>query len=313
MALGENSVTTVTLFFPDWCAEAICAVASWGAGFQRRGMLAELFRYFTLRCPPWARLLGLAYEHAAIATRHRRTAAAWTPHLDASRAAILAATERCRDRRRALVIGAGDCRDVPVTELAARFDEVLLTDVVLGPEIRKLAKRSGGKVRTEIWDATGALAELARGVRSLSGGEVEAILARGEAGPPPGGEPDLVVSANCISQLGMVPCDRLRAAEADDKLADRCTAVAARRHQQWLAARTGVWVLLGDRARLDIAADGRELKREPMPGMDRLRKPDRSWQWLLAPIPEWSPNYNRVHEVGAWIDGPVGGRARRQA
>lgn len=274
-------------------------------------MLAELFRYFTLRCPPSARLLGLAYEHAAIATRHRRTASSWAPHLEASRAAILEGAERCKARRRVLVIGAGDCRDVPVVELANCFDEVRLTDVVLGPEIRRLAKRSGGNIRAEIWDATGALAELARGLRTLSGAEAEAIFARSDAGAPPGGEPDLVVSANCISQLGMVPSDRLHAAEKDDKLADRCTAAAARRHQQWLAARTGVRVLLGDRARLDIDARGRELKREPMPGMDRLRRPDRTWQWLLAPIPEWSPDYNRVHEVGAWIDEPSGARGKR--
>ncbi len=285
----------------------VCGIAQGGAvAFARGRMLAELFRYFTLRCPPWARLLGLAYEHAAITTRHRRTAAAWTPHLDASKAAILAAADRCRTRRRAVVIGAGDCRDVPVAELAARFDEVILTDVVLGPELRKMAQRSGGKVRAEVWDATGVLAELARDRRKLTAAQIEALFAQGDPGLPPGGEADLVVSANCISQLGIVPVDRLRVAGADDDFQDRCGAAAARRHQQWLAARTGVRVLLGDRARLDIDAQGRELKRERMPGMDHLRKPDRSWQWLLAPIPEWSPDFNRVHEVGAWIDGPSG-------
>ena len=269
-------------------------------------MLAELLRYFTLRCPPWARLLGLAYEHAAIATRHRRTAAAWTPHLEASRSAILAGAERCKSRRLALVVGAGDCRDVPVAELAARFDQVVLTDVVLGPELRKLAKRSGGRIRAEVWDATGVLAQLATGWRKLGEAQIEALFAKGEPGLPPGGEPDLVVSANCISQLGIVPVDRLDVKGADDGFQDRCGAAAARRHQQWLAARTGVRVLLGDQARLDLAADGRELKREKMPGMDGLRRPDRSWRWLLAPIPEWSPDFDRVHEVGAWIDGPVG-------
>ncbi len=126
---------------------------------------------------------------------------------------------------------------------------------------------------------------------------------KGEAGPPPGGEPDLVVSANCISQLGIVSVDRLRVAGADEAFEKRCGAAAARRHQKWLAARTGVRVLLGDRARLDIDAQGRELKREQMPGMDGLRRPDRSWQWMLAPIPEWDPKFHRVHEVGAWIDG----------
>jgi len=55
------------------------------------------------------------------------------------------------------VIGAGDCRDVSVAELAARFDEVILTDVVIGPELRRLAKRSGGKVRAEVWIALRSL------------------------------------------------------------------------------------------------------------------------------------------------------------
>ena len=287
----------------------VCGIARGGVGPLFRGrMLAELFRYFTLRCPPWARLLGLAREHVAITYRHRRTRAAWTPHLDASKAAILEGAERCVQRRRALVIGAGDCRDVPVAELAARFDEVILTDVVLGPELRRLAKRSGGKVRAEVWDATGVLGELARGWRSLTCAQVEALFARSDPGVPPGGEPDLVVSANCISQIGIVPVDRFPGAGADEKFHDRCGAAAARRHRQWLAARPGVRVLLGDRARLDIAPDGRELKREPVAGMESMRKPDRTWRWLLAPIPEWCPDFDRVHEVGAWIDGP--GRAR---
>ncbi len=267
-------------------------------------MLAELLRYFTLRCPPWARLLGMAQEHVAITYRHRRTAQAWTPHLDASKAAILEGAERCRERRRVLVLGAGDCRDVPLAELAARFDEVILTDVVLGPELRRLAKRSVGKIRAEVWDATGVLAELARGWRTLTPAQAEALFAKGDPGLPPGGEPDLIVSANCISQLGVVPMDRFPGADEDGKLQDRCGAIAARRHIQWLGARPGVRVLLGDRARLDLAADGRELKRERMPGMDGLRKPDRAWQWQLAPIPEWSAEFHRVHEVGAWIDGP---------
>ena len=266
-------------------------------------MLAELFRYFSLRCPPWARLLGLTYEHVAITQRHRRVAAAWAPHLEASKAAILAGAQRCRQRRRVLVIGAGDCRDVPVAELAALFDTVVLTDVVLGPELRRLAKRSGGKVQAQIWDATGVLPALAAGWRSLTAAEVEALFVKGDAGPPPGGEADLVVSANCLSQLGLVPVERLRGAAADDGLPARCAAAAARRHIRWLAARPGVRVLLADRARLDIDAQERELHREPMPGMERVRPPDQSWRWMLAPIPEWSADFHRVHEVGAWIDG----------
>lgn len=34
-----------------------------------------------------------------------------------------------------------------------------------------------------------------------------------------------------------------------------------------------------------------------------IRPHDESWRWDLAPAPEWSREWHRAHEVGAWIDG----------
>jgi hypothetical protein len=128
------------------------------------------------------------------------------------------------------------------------------------------------------------------------------LFASSDPGVPPGGEADLVVSANCLSQLGLIPADRLAVAKMDDELASRCAHVAALRHLAWLAARSGVRVLVSDLARLDIAPDGRELaNRTIFEGLE-LRPPDQSWRWDLAPIPEWSREWHRIHEVGAWID-----------
>lgn len=267
-------------------------------------MIGELLRSFRLRAPPWARHLGLVHEQVAVTFRRRRAAKAWEPHLEASRVAILEGARRCSARRRALVIGAGDCADIPVAALAMRFDEVVLTDVVLGPELRRCCHQSGGVVRAEVWDATGALAKLASNRRKLSPAQVEDVFAGSDPGPPPGGEPDLVISANCISQFGVVPLDGVLESDRHESLEARCGAAAARRHRQWLAARRGVRVLIGDRSRLDVGADGRELQREAVPGMDGLRTPDRTWRWMIAPIPEHSRRFHRVHEVAAWIDGP---------
>lgn len=268
-------------------------------------MLREFLRTLLVDSPPWARQLGLAHEHAAIAARHDRARAAWAPHLAASREAILAGAARCAARRRVLVIGAGDCLDVPVAELVAQFDETVLADVVVSPAARRLARRFPGRLRCVSWDATGALAALAASRRTITAPAARLCFERAEPGPPPGGEPDLVVSANCLSQLGLVPAHSLPAAEKDKQLPDACAAAAARRHLDWLAARSGVRVLLADAARLDIAPDGRVLKRENLRGRFGLRAPDRAWRWELAPIPEWSPDFHRVHEVGAWIDGPT--------
>jgi len=267
-------------------------------------MLRELLRTLLVSSPSWARRLGLAHENAAIAARHRRCAAAWAPHLAASREAILAAADRCLRRRAALVIGAGDCLDVPVAALAGRFEAVVLADVVLSPAARRCARRAPDRVRCLAWDATGALARLAAATPQADPAEIRRLFAEADPGPPPGGEPDLIVSANCISQLGLVPAHSLPAADRDSSFPDRCAEAAARRHLSWLAARPGVRVLIADAARLDVAPDGSILKRENLRARFGLRPPDRAWRWDLAPIPEWSPDFSRVHEVGAWFDGP---------
>jgi hypothetical protein len=268
-------------------------------------MLPDFLRGLLTRCPPEARALGLLREHFAIARRHARVPAAWAPHLAASREAVLASAERCARRGRVLVIGAGDCLDVPVAELAGIFGEVILADIAVGPAARRWEKKFPGKVRCVAWDASGALAALAPVRATVTAREAPDIFARADPGPPPGGEPDLVVSASCISQLGLVPGHSLPAAEQDEALPERCARAAARRHIAWLAQRPGVRVLLADLARLDIGPDGRQLKRETLHDGYGLRAPDRKWRWELAPIPEWAPDFARIHEVGAWIDGPA--------
>ncbi len=266
-------------------------------------MFARLFRRWSTVCPPVARQLGLLREHEDIAQRHGRVRAAWAFHLATSRQVIVEVAQRCAQRRRALVIGAGDCLDVPVADLAERFDEVVLADIVTSAEVRRWERKLPGRVRGVNWDASGALAALGAVRETVTAAEAPEIFARADPGPPPGGEPDFVVSANCISQLGLVPGHSLPAYEKDKGLPERCARAAARRHLSWLGERAGVRVLLADAARLDIGRDGRQLKKETLHERFGLPKPDRIWRWDLAPIPEWSPDFHRVHEVGAWVWG----------
>jgi hypothetical protein len=200
------------------------------------------------------------------------------------------------------VIGAGACFDVPVAELAQTFSEVILADVAVSAVARRWQRRLPGRVRALAWDATGALAVLADRRKTATAIEIVSLLADSHPGEPPDGEADLVVSANGLSQFGLIPAGRLAAADLDEELPARCLRAAAERHLAWLAARPGVRVLLTDLARLDVAPDGRELERRTIFKNLNLRPPDQHWRWDLAPIPEWSREWHRVHEVGAWID-----------
>ncbi|AOS43654.1 hypothetical protein Verru16b_00706 [Lacunisphaera limnophila] len=274
-------------------------------------MLSGFLRRLFTRCPPAGRQLGLLREHEAIAERHTRVRAAWAPHLAECRKVVLETAARCPQRRRALVIGAGDCLDVPVAELAERFDEVVLADIVLSAEVRRWVRKMPGRVRGEVWDASGALAALAAVRETVTATVAPDFFARADPGPPPGGLADFIVSANCISQLGLVPGHSLPAYEQDTGLPERCARAAAKRHLAWLAQQPGVRLLLADAARLDLGPDGRQLKKETLHERFGLPKPDRTWRWDLAPIPEWSPDFHRVHEVGAWVwpEHPDGTRA----
>ena len=265
--------------------------------------MRDFFRSWRVNCPAWARELGLAREHLAISRRHERVRAAWAPHLEASRRVMLEMADRCAHRKRVLVIGAGDCLDVPVEELAAKFERVTLADIAVGVEARRWAKKFPAQVECVNWDASGALASLAKVRDRLSPADAPAFFTHANPGPPSGGEADLVISANCISQLGLVPGHSLPATTKDADLPERCARAAARRHVQWLGERTGIRLLIADAARLDIGPDGRQLKRETLHERFGLPRPDRQWRWDLAPIPEWSEKFHRVHDVGAWIYG----------
>ncbi len=265
--------------------------------------MRELFRSWRVDCPSYARQLGLAREHLAIAKRHERVRAAWASHLETSQRLIMEIAERCPKRDRVLVIGAGDCLDVPVAELAGKFTRVTLADIAVGTVAREFARRFPARVECVNWDASGALTALAKVQDRLTAADAPAFFTHADPGPPPGGEADLIVSANCISQLGLVPGHSLPATLKDSALPERCARTAARRHLDWLGQRQGIRLLIADAARLDIGPDGRLQKRETLYERFGLPKPDRQWKWDLAPIPEWSKEFDRVHEVGAWIYG----------
>ncbi|MFT3781442.1 MAG: hypothetical protein QM790_05440 [Nibricoccus sp.] len=270
---------------------------------QTQWVLREWIASLRCQCVPGARALGLAYESAAIKGRFRRVGNAWASHLQSSKQAILQAAVQCTKRERALIVGAGACFDIPVPELAGLFDEVVLTDAVIGTEARNWARRLPNRVRAIGWDATGFLARLAN-ARAVS--DANAIIALiNESAPeiPPRSEADLTVSANCLSQLGLVAAEQVDADDESDGCFQKCIDLAAAKHLAWLRGRAGVRVLLSDIARLDVAPDGREISQERVFKNVPLPSPDRIWRWKIAPIPERSREYHRVHEVGVWIDG----------
>ena len=243
-------------------------------------MLAEWLTSLVTPCDPAVRRLGYLRELIAIRARHRRCAPAWLAHRAACRAVVEA---QAPGGRLAVVVGAGLCLDVPLDVLLARYARVVLLDVCFLERHPRVERR--------VFDATGAIHTWAA---QPSADPVAALSDPGWPQDLP--EPDLVLSANLLTQLHLLPEAWLEPHHPDVDLAEAC----ARTHLRWLAHRPGVRLLIADLEEQVLDAAGTVIHTRPTTAATLLPAPARTWTWDLAPHGEWDRDHALTRRVGAW-------------
>jgi hypothetical protein len=165
-------------------------------------------------------LLGFAESSAGIARTQRENREGWWAHARRHKAFILDAAARVEHPRLAVVLGAGKAYDLPLEELAKRFERVVLVDIdaeALAPTrtatIRDAVLR--GRVELRPMDISGVTARLALGIEaalSSSAPEpaLESLCRSYRLAAPPrlleaGEHAELIVSGLVLSQLGLQP------------------------------------------------------------------------------------------------------------
>jgi hypothetical protein len=139
-------------------------------------------------------------EAIAMRRRYRRNRESWRPHLDHTRRFVLSVAEKCRNRSKAVVLGAGLLLDVPLRELSSMFQEVVLLDIVLLPEVRRSIKKYGN-VKLVPHDVTDMAKKLHENIRS----GLRELPETGPVFPEIDEKAGLVVSLNLLSQLWVIP------------------------------------------------------------------------------------------------------------
>ena len=242
-------------------------------------MLAELLEYLTTDCPAFARRHGYLREAIALRHRHRRLARAWAPHVAAAQAVVQQAMARCPQRRTALVLGSGLLADLPLAGLAASFERVILVDAVHLRMARRAAARFPNVTLIHA-DLTGIAVNL------------DGLLAtgwRGDPVPTPTAfldEPgiDLVVSANLLSQLPLLPAAALAdRARLDPSALDRFRTGVIAEHLAHLRAFEAVVCLITDTERVVTAADGTVLGVQDALHGAALPAGGEIWDWDFLP------------------------------
>lgn len=253
-------------------------------------MLKEWLTSLRTLCPP--DLVALGYRYAAVAclSRAARCAQAWAPHQQASRRAILAAmADAPADRDTALILGSGPCFDLPLPELRARFDRVVLADVAHPPRARRLAAEDSGLelACVELTGTATALRDPATVSPPVPG--TYAFTDRAGIG--------LVVSLNLISQLPLIPVAQARRRWPAADLDGFAHAIIAA-HLDHLRRFDCPVLLIGDVARRYLDSTGVERDREdPLLGVTLPPGPE--WDWLLAPPGEARRGMSIINRVRA--------------
>ena len=257
-------------------------------------MLAEFVEYILTPCPPVARKLGLLKEAVAIRARFGRCRKAWQEHLQNCHSFILDVSRNCPRRKTALILGSGALLDIPIEALASSFDQVVLADLV-HPLNARWRTRTLRNVRLETRDLTGTLDQAANG-RLPSRTPIN-FYQDHPLGPP---ElpilPDLVVSANILSQLALLPVKYLAVTKGHSQEGLEAYAKSlAEEHLAWLTHFSGSVCLITDTASF-LASQRQDL----LPGIS-LPEPSRTWTWNIAPRPEAHPHHDLTHSVAGIV------------
>jgi hypothetical protein len=241
----------------------------------------------------------MAYLDEAIAMRkrYRRNRDAWRPHLEQTRKFILSVAEKCRNRNKAVVLGAGLLLDVPLDELSALFRDVVLVDIVFLPEVRSSITRYGN-VKLLQHDVTNMAKQLHENVRC----GLREMPAAVPAAPEIDEKTGLVVSLNLLSQLWVVPRSYalMKLSGLNEERVDDWCRRTVESHYDFLRSMPCDVCLVADHEFIKrdrkgcIVSQGSTVSRLVLP------PPDASWSWNIIPMSENRQYLSKELNVGAW-------------
>ncbi|CAN7181979.1 hypothetical protein [Neorhizobium sp. LjRoot104] len=247
-------------------------------------MLTEAIQYAATALVTPKQFRPFIRSSVSLWSRAGRCAKDWAAHEESCKAFIRETIAGMKQRRTAVVLGSGLLRDVPIEDLSAKFDTVVLVDLVhlAGVRMRLKAKRFRN-VRLISRDISGFDDAVAgRVAEPLSFLRQVPYL-------------DLVVSANVLSQIGVGSKRRLEAEgnPARNDILERLV----RAHLDGLAALPCKTALITDTAYRVADRSGHMLEEADLLCGVPAPAARRAWTWPVAPYGELNKNYQAVHDV----------------
>lgn len=261
-------------------------------------MLKDLMEFIIAPYPWHLAPMGYLRELNGISRRVDQCARSWNSHLDATRDHIARTVLSCPRRHTAMVIGSGWLLDVPLENLSAAFERVLLVDIFHPRSVRRLVSQYDNVALMQM-DVTGIAKPVFDYVRKRRPGGLpvsRAILLADLA-------VDLVISVNTLSQLAVIPRQYLMAHRPDlpPYVIENFCRNIVEAHLTWLSDMSARAVLITDYERIECGPDGDIVQKDILEGVS-LPPPDARWSWDIAPLGSVYRDVAVRHEVKAYLD-----------
>ena len=258
-------------------------------------MLLELLQYLTNPGSQFARRLGYSKELIAIEARFKRHKILWKAHLDNTQKFILNTARQCPRHDAIIILGAGLLYDIPIKQLSERFKQVYLVDVIFSRSTQNIARKLGN-VKTLVHDLNGFAEQNKAFNQPQAVPEIRASLPATEISP------NLIVSANILSQLYLAPVHQL---QKHSSLSDAEIYNFGKKlllgHLALLKNQSAQVCLITDYQRINIDKQNHRQEGSALLDID-LPAPDMEWLWPVAPKGELARNESMETVVYAYAN-----------
>ncbi len=265
----------------------------------QESMIREALTFLLTPTTPLARKYGFLYQSIALEHRYQRCKKAWLPHLKNCQDVFVETAQKLPRKNSVVVLGSSHLHELPLHLLAEHFQNITLVDVIHPWKHHRLAKRNP-RLHLLTQDLSLSLDKL-ESLNTLE--DLHELIANLQGRNLFHFEADLIVSANVLSQLALLPIEALEkkikrrlTLEEKDVI---CTAFAEM-HLKNLQECGGRKLVYADREVTYHDPQGQVIYQGHYPVSFAGYQKIREWKWLLAPLKEASKDYSIEMKIEAY-------------
>lgn len=262
-------------------------------------MIRESLEYLLTPSNPLARKYGFFYQSIALKHRFNRCKIDWLPHLKNCQDLFNEVVNKLPQKKSVVILGSSHLHEIPLHLLTEHFEEITLVDIFHPLNHHRIAKRNS-RLKLVTQDLSMTLSELDQLktwedlVQHTDSLKSETLFHF---------EADLIISANILSQLGLLPMgsiERKLKKSLDVQQKDFICKAFAEAHLKSLKSCKGTKLLYADREVRYHAPQGELIYTGKYDVDFSEYKKLKEWDWLLAPLKEASKDYSIQMKIEAY-------------